>query len=142
MTVKAKTVRLTTRPASKLNKVTNKRERESYPTFIDRWVCALENRDRIRSGASISADVVEPFSLDFGRMFYHPEWLAVLKNREFNYVIKSYDTPIALWSNEKMEWIVPDVSYSRTTTRHLSLILSVLRMQGHRVIESLTELDN
>lgn len=40
------------------------------------------------------------------------------------YVIHSYATPIA-WQTADGEWIVPDVSYSSTTSRHQSLARSV-----------------
>ena len=38
-----------------------------------------------------------------------------LRSDKPSYVIKSYDTPVA-WHGES-GWVVPDVSYSRTTSR-------------------------
>lgn len=38
------------------------------------------------------------------------------------FVIFSYATPIAWWSGEAQEWIIPDVKYSVTTTNHQNVV--------------------
>jgi hypothetical protein len=41
--------------------------------------------------------------------------------RSARYVIRSYATPIA-WLARDGQWVVPDVTYSPTTSRHQSLV--------------------
>lgn len=51
-----------------------------------------------------------------------------------SYVVYSYDTPIA-WRLRDGSWTVPDVSYSRTTTRHQNLVrasVKVIETVGER----------
>lgn len=42
-----------------------------------------------------------------------------------DYVIYSYDTPIA-WHDANNEWVVPEVNYSVTTSRHQGRIITAL----------------
>lgn len=44
-----------------------------------------------------------------------------------DYVVYSYNTPIAWWTPET-GWVIPDVKYSPTTSRHQSIVrLAVAR---------------
>lgn len=50
------------------------------------------------------------------------------------YVVWSYSTPIA-WRSESGEWIVPNVTYSLTTTRHQSQVRFALSRLVHLIRE-------
>lgn len=62
-------------------------------------------------------------------------WLGVVRATALNladadYVIYSYATPIA-WHTHYGLWVVPDVKYSVTTTRHQSLVRDAIHGAGH-----------
>ena len=42
------------------------------------------------------------------------------------YIVYSYDTPIA-WHSRRQGWVMPDVKYSNTTTRHQGRIRTALQ---------------
>ena len=46
------------------------------------------------------------------------------------FVIFSYATPIAWWSDEAQEWIIPDVKYSVTTSNHQSVVRTATSNPG------------
>jgi hypothetical protein len=48
---------------------------------------------------------------------------------QVDYVIYSYATPIA-WHRSDGNWVVPDVKYSNTTTRHQSFVTVALHTIG------------
>ena len=50
---------------------------------------------------------------------------AALRSAEVGYVIYSYITPIA-WETAEGEFVIPQVKYSATTSRHQSLVQSAL----------------
>lgn len=43
-----------------------------------------------------------------------------------SYVVWSYDTPIA-WVDSGGSWVIPDVKYSTTTSKHQNLVRMALR---------------
>jgi hypothetical protein len=60
-----------------------------------------------------------------------PEWLRRLRFDDPDYVIWSYDTPIAWHVVDDLmvgpeHWVMPDESYSVTTTRHQNLVRTAL----------------
>lgn len=138
MTVK--TVRLTTRPSSAGGRY------EGYESWVNKWVDALEDGLTIKA-ANITGQLTNGV-FDYGRMNWAgggDEWVEFLKTPEINkgitYVIKSYGTPIALWSEHEEVWFVPALKYSRTTTSHQSKIHTFLRRLGYPVVET-PSLDN
>lgn len=73
------------------------------------------------------------------------EWQTVLVQDQPDYVVWSYETPIA-WhvpndadQGDSERWVVPDVRYSTTTTRHQRLVLTALIFNKTRPIERLEE---
>lgn len=49
-------------------------------------------------------------------------WRSKFVTRAFDaYVVLSYDTPIAWW-DATTGWVIPDVKYSPTTSRHQSIV--------------------
>lgn len=73
------------------------------------------------------------------------EWWKVLKQDQPDYVVYSYQTPIA-WhvpddgdDGDTERWVVPDVKYSRTTTRHQNLVLTALVFNQTEPITTLGE---
>lgn len=53
------------------------------------------------------------------------EWITRMRNDKVTYVIYSYNTPIA-WKNAKGEWVVPNVRYSVTTSKHQGKVQTAL----------------
>lgn len=49
-----------------------------------------------------------------------------------DYVVYSYGTPIAYRTEDTGEWVVPDVKYSVTTSKHQGMVQYALRMIGAR----------
>ncbi|GAA4935822.1 hypothetical protein GCM10023224_15760 [Streptomonospora halophila] len=80
----------------------------------------LSAREPFRSHGALRADDF-PRS-ETGRM--PPEWVAAYRSDRdepgISYVVYSYATPIA-WVRCDGEYVVPDVGYSVTTTRHQKL---------------------
>lgn len=56
--------------------------------------------------------------------------LAADMHRENLYVVYSYSTPIAWCAKRDDYWTVPQVRYSATTDRHLSLVRRAIGIQG------------
>lgn len=49
-------------------------------------------------------------------------WAAVLRSESVDYVVWDYATPIAWHVAGQADWVIPDVRYSKTTTRHQNLM--------------------
>lgn len=49
------------------------------------------------------------------------EWLQAYIRDRPTYVVISYDTPIAWWSDER-GWVIPNVFYSHTTSKHQTIV--------------------
>ena len=62
------------------------------------------------------------------------DWARTLQARShvITFVISSYATPIA-WHDLEAGWILPDESYSVTTSRHQSRIRHALHLTGSEV---------
>lgn len=107
---------------SHMNRLTNKSSFSSY-------AAALEAFEPFTTGGSFHGGPVNPGD-SIGRGFLSPEYHHSASAAD--YVVYSYNTPIA-WhlSHDDGEdrWIVPDVKYSMTTTRHqgkISTAISVM----------------
>jgi hypothetical protein len=53
-------------------------------------------------------------------------WRALFHATNYNYVVASYNTPIAWHDADAGEWVVPEVRYSATTTRHQRVLSTAL----------------
>lgn len=51
-----------------------------------------------------------------------PGWASVLRAEAVDYVVWDYATPIAWHVAGQADWVIPDVRYSKTTTRHQNLM--------------------
>lgn len=51
-----------------------------------------------------------------------PEWRDALHSAQVDYVVWDYGTPIAWHVLNVAEWIIPEVRYSKTSTRHQNLL--------------------
>ena len=90
-----------------------------YTGFRDKWADTLTNRKPFRSAASLRG------GWRSGSWGWLPkEWQDAFYDDDPDYVVYSYDTPIAWHGNRG--WIVPPVKYSVTTTRHQSLTRGAL----------------
>lgn len=124
---------LTTRPS----------RRQSYMDWRVAWSTVLDNLQPFRSSAAISGD-----SGSGGSTGILPgDWAGVLHARRdsIDYVIRSYDTPIA-WHDRELGWVMPACKYSRTTTRHQSIVSTTVDCaqlaRPHRRAESELEYEN
>lgn len=54
------------------------------------------------------------------------DWVQVFRDQSIQYVVYSYATPIA-WLTSGV-WIIPDVKYSRTTSKHQSTIRTAVHV--------------
>lgn len=61
-----------------------------------------------------------PEDVGTGTGYLPSEHAETMRAHNPNYIVKSYNTPVA-WHGEK-GWVVPDVKYSRTTSRLQSTI--------------------
>lgn len=72
------------------------------------------------------------------------EWALVLGQDEPDYVLYSYNTPIA-WhvpddgDDGGERWVVPEVKYSTTTSRHQTIVRTALVFNGSGYLETLEE---
>lgn len=61
------------------------------------------------------------------------KWRVSAQNPANDFIVWSYDTPIA-WHHPQTGWIIPDVKYSNTTTAHQNKIRTALHatyINGH-----------
>lgn len=80
-------------------------------------------------GNSMLGRRVTPDSVTFGYLpREHSDALAerVLAGA-VGYVVYSYGTPIAWRDDAREEWIIPDVKYSSTTSRHQNIVKGAVR---------------
>jgi len=72
-----------------------------------------------------TADAAWMFARGYGRL--PRDWARTLTARRdvIDYVIYSYATPIA-WHDKEAGWVVPDVRYSVTTSRHQGTVRAAL----------------
>lgn len=63
------------------------------------------------------------------------DWKRTLRARwaHIGYVVLSYHTPIAWFDRECDKWIMPEHTYSATTTRHQSNVIYALSVAGIEV---------
>ena len=77
---------------------------------------AIYNREAFQAG-NLWAE-----STDYWPIGELPDrWIARIVNDSPSYIVFSYRTPIAWWS-ELNGWVVPDVRYSVTTSRHQGFV--------------------
>ncbi len=76
---------------------------------------AIANRTPFRTHGALSADA----SAYSGTGVLPEPYVTALRNERPEYVVYSYSTPIAWWS-EAHGWTIPAVKYSATTSRHQS----------------------
>ncbi len=92
----------------------------------------IKNREPFHTHGSMSGEYVSVFSASrVGRL---PEAQQEVWNLDYKasqdagtdmYVVRSYDTPIAWWT-EHAGWFIPQVTYTRTTsTKHQSRLWSI-----------------
>lgn len=100
-------------------------------------VKTIAKREKFR-GASIMGHKIAPLTLptaeEMGSMPYDYAVLYSAMARSSTdglYVVFSYRTPIA-WYDSAEGWIVPDVRYSATTSRHLTAVRMGIRLAGQR----------
>jgi hypothetical protein len=86
------------------------------------YCCALDSLQPF-SNSNGSLRGGDTYSGRYGRL--PQEWVERFKSAETNYVVYSYQTPIA-W-HERDGWVMPPVSYGMTTTGHQGTILTALR---------------
>lgn len=59
------------------------------------------------------------------------EWTEALKSDpSVSYVVYSYATPIAWYSELQCQWVIPDVKYSVTTSKHQGIISTAIGQIG------------
>lgn len=85
---------------------------------------AIQERDKFRSGP-LRAHSLSPGYLP-GTGDLPDEWAILLRAEQPSYIIISYRTPIAWWS-ERLGWTVPEVTYSVTTSRHQNAVRAALQ---------------
>jgi hypothetical protein len=93
----------------------------------------LANREAFETFGALSG---RPGTTDTGRL--PGDWARTYRARGhvISYTIRSYATPVAWLDSETGEWIMPDESYSVTTTRHQSRIRYALYLTGDAVTEA------
>lgn len=140
-----KTVKLTTRPSRAKGRAW------SYQGFINEWVDTLTEGHNFKA-ASISGRGNGGHMYNFGRMAAHgaprvkggdtgQAWVDALKKRDdITFVIYSYDTPLAVWSEGMGAWIMPELRYSVTTSKQQSLIRSMIGYAHGDVVDTISEL--
>lgn len=104
----------------------------------------------VMAGTEFSAGMMRarknmPFLADVMTGELPEEWVKVLRQDQPDYVVFSYDTPIA-WhvpndadQGDAERWVVPDEKYSPTTTRHQRLVLTALVFNKTEPIERLED---
>lgn len=97
----------------------------------------VSNLDNFVIGDVRGAWYPDVTGLDTGKL--DPDW-----KREFRqatgitYVVWSYATPIA-WRTAGAQWVVPDVRYSNTTARHLSLVRQGIKARDERIAKAIAD---
>lgn len=81
---------------------------------------AIRQHKPFKSSGALSA---QSYADTYGEL--PSEHYNTLRSVDPDYVIYSYSTPIA-WHSEEHGWTIPDVKYSRTTTRHQSVVRGAL----------------
>lgn len=92
---------------------------------------AIDSMEAFQEGNVKAIRTLHPDEITWGRM---PEtekqhFLDIIDNRAA-YVIYSYETPIAVGIPETEEWMISNVWYSNTTSKHQSLIDVMVRNPG------------
>ena len=127
--------RLTNRPYNGANGY------EGYERWRNRWQTVINERNDFKTGGSLAGASAGWYGSG-GQL--PAEWVEALSNyrADVSYVIWSYYTPIALWvqQGDSGFWVIPPVTYSRTTSRQQSLISSLISQSGERVVTSLADL--
>lgn len=140
----AKTLRLTGRPSSAGGSY------EGYTTWLDKWINALIDLKPFKTGGSWSGSSVDGLS-GLGQLATSSQgsvWTEALRPVmvHVDYVVWSYWTPIAFHvrKGDLDFWVIPEVTYSRTTSRQQSHFLLVIdhwiNATVVRTVEDLNEL--
>lgn len=124
-----------TRNRSRLAPVRLRSRKDSFREFAE---VLADRREFVTPTNSLRGVQTIERDGDSGRLadvsdFGHALWRADRSNTD--YVVYSYNTPIAwhIQGNVFDEWVVPEVSYSATTTQHqnkINVALDVLRAEG------------
>lgn len=64
------------------------------------------------------------------------DWSRIIRDHTPDYIVYSYETPIA-WHSAAHGWVVPSVRYSVTTTGHQGQVRIAITESGHTYRESL-----
>lgn len=80
------------------------------------WYISQQQSFRGSNLYGIVQPPIDSYQPAIGRLPY--EWINELKGSY--YIVYSYGTPIAWFKNG--EWLVPNLKYSQTTSRHQSLV--------------------
>lgn len=90
---------------------------------------AIRERLKFRSNAMRGNDVSPDYLPSTGKL--PDEWAILFRAEKPTYIVISYLTPIAWWS-PTLGWSVPDVEYSKTTTKHQNAVRAALRGEEAR----------
>ena len=85
---------------------------------------ALRNGEPFTTSGALSGEAY-PLIVEGGRLSY--DWASRI-DRPL-YVVRSYATAIA-WQNNDGTWVMPDDTYSVTTSKHQSTVRRALRLVG------------
>lgn len=93
------------------------------------WTDALRRHEDITTGGALLGCATEYGAATYGQL--PSDWRSALdSDTSVSYIVFSYATPIAWYSEMTGEWVIPDVSYSHTTHHHQALIRGALAEIG------------
>lgn len=90
---------------------------------------AIRERRKFRSNTMRGNALSDGYRPGAGKL--PDEWAILLRVEKPEYVIISFETPIAWWS-PTLGWTVPDVKYSTTTGRHQGAVRAALQGEKTR----------
>lgn len=105
----------------------------------------MQGREFVSGAMKATQFTNRNFQYDYTRAGELPTvWREVLRVDRPDYVVTSYETPIA-WhvandgDGDDERWVIPDVRYSATTTRHQNLVRTALVFDRKPYVESLSD---
>jgi hypothetical protein len=92
-------------------------------TSREEWAKTVRDDREDFTAGSMTGRTVDPSKPTLHTYGDLPEpYLAWIKRERIDYVVCSYDTPIAWHDSVSGHWVVPDVNYSLTTTQHQATV--------------------